>query len=139
MATILTRNLILTPTTNNRVRVQVSYLVYFSDLERFLSAHGLRYDAHISIWGADDPPTGLNGDDFLFTMSERIPFADVVSAPNNQLTRTVERVVSRGDLREDSPSWRAQLRAQIRLLAIGMPENIEVLTEVEEINLSQLT
>lgn len=138
MPTIFTRTLTMTPAPNNRVRVSVTYLIFFSNLDRFLSAHGLRYDAHISIWGVDDPPVGLDGDDFLFTMNERIPSEAVVSAPNNQLTRTVERVVSRGELREDSVSWRAQIRAQIRVFPVGMPADVEALTETVEINLAQL-
>src|SRR5688500_17808015 len=99
------------------VELEVAYEVTFSPIERYLVAHGLSFEEHITIVG-EYPGSGW---DLVLHVrpTEQIWVSDglepVAVARRRKLT------VPRNSLREDGWPFNDEIDARIEVVAVGMP------------------
>jgi hypothetical protein len=109
------------------VELEVAYVATFSPIERYLVAHGLSFEEHITIVG-EDP--GAGGDLVLHVLpTKEILVSDgpdpVAIARRRKLT------VPRGSLREDGWPFNDEIDARIDVVAVGMPLQVTSVTTRE--------
>ena len=129
------------PTTNSRnleftnvginVTIRVTYNVVFSQLERHLAQHGLRFVESIRVIGED---AGTATDQTLLPNngfpSEFIPVMSVPAGQPILRNRTI--TVPRSNLREDIDNV-SEIRCQITIRPLGLPTTITAYTDQESV------
>jgi hypothetical protein len=106
-------------TVGQNVTVSVTYNAVFTAFERQLAGLGMGFHEHLDVFGID-PPGSLTGtllDTFPLT-----PFAVTVGAGAQVVPRSVQMVIPRPALQEDTALGDAdEIRVRIRIHAVGLP------------------
>ena len=112
-------------TEDDIVTIVVNYLPVFSELEKFLMQHGLRFREHIEVLPVDSPvdpeAAPLANFPLVFVMPP---------VPHDGGVQELQRVlrVRRATLQEDPATGDAdEIRVRIRLLPVGLPHIFETL------------
>ena len=109
------------------VVLNISYEVTFSPIERYLAAHGLSFEEHITIVG-EDPGSG--GELVLHVLpTEQIWVSDGLEPV--AVVRRRNLTVPRNSLREDGWPFNDEIDARIEVVAVGMPLPVTSVTTRE--------
>lgn len=106
-------------TVDDNVTVSVTYNAVFTSFERQLAGLGMNFHEHLDVFGMD-PPGSLTGT--LIASFPQTRFAVTAGAGSQTIPRSVQMVLSRSSLQEDTSVGDAdEIRVKIRVHSVGLP------------------
>ena len=120
MPTVENPNLSLT-TTDGMTTIRVTYKAIFTEIDRNLAGLGMKYHHHINVLGVD--PSGSTTGTTLLSFPH-VGFAVTPGTGEQEFDRHHELPpVQRGVLQEDPGGDADEIRCNIRIHAVGLPDD----------------